>query len=108
MSLLLMRNASLKRISMRPDWMSFKRWDIMLLIVSLSRCFFAVGARTKSSKWTSSHQNGADASGESAEIIACIILDWIVWNRFLLLRLSSVCHVVRKWGGLWFGGCGNW
>ena len=62
-----------------------------MLMVSSLLCFLDVGARMSSSRWTNSHQNGADVVAEFAEMIDSIILDWIVWNRFLIfLFLLSV------------------
>ena len=55
-----------------------------MLMVSLRLCFLDVGARMSSSRWTNSHQNGADVVAEFAEMIDSIILDWIVWYCFLI------------------------
>lgn len=85
--LLLIENASLKIISIRPDWTSSSRWEMIVLMVSSLRCFFDVGARMSSSRCTNNHQNGADVVAEFAEMIDSIILAWIVWYRFLLLFL---------------------
>jgi hypothetical protein len=76
--LLVIENASLKMISIWPDWMSVNRCEITLLMASLFRSFFDDGARTSSSRWTNSHQNGADSFVELVEMIVSIILACIV------------------------------
>ena len=76
---LLIENASLKSISILPDWISSSRWEMIVLIVSSHRCFRDVGARMSSSRCTKSHQNGADVVDDFAEMIDSIILAWSVW-----------------------------
>ena len=85
---LLIENASLKIISILPDWISPSRWEMIVLMVSSLRCFFDVGARMSSSRCTNSHQKGADVVDDFAEMIDSIILAWIVWYRFLFFFLS--------------------
>lgn len=71
---------------------------MMLLIVSLSCWCFDVGASMRSSRWTSNHQNGANAFIVVVEMIDSIILACILWNRFFLRKRLQVD---QKCGGLW-------
>lgn len=77
-SRLVIEKASLNNVSICPDWRWSSRWLMIVLIVSLSRCFFDVGARISNSRWTSNHQYGVAASRDCDLIIDSIILAWIV------------------------------
>jgi hypothetical protein len=74
-------------------------------IESSLRCCFVDGAKISMSMCRSSHQNGADVSGEfdSAyeETIARMIADWRVRKLALLRPFKKCRHVVLKSGGSW-------
>lgn len=77
-SLLLTSKAARNKGSIIPAWMLSRRCVRMVLMVSLSRCFFDVGANISSSKWTRSHQKGVEAWMDGDVVMVSIILAWIV------------------------------
>ena len=53
-------------------------------MLELSRCFFGVGARIRSSRWNNSHQNGSEFLVLCEAIMVSIILRCRARNHFSL------------------------
>ena len=70
---LVMFDASEKSVLIFPLWKSARRWRMVWAMEVLSRFFLGVGARLRYSRWTKSHQNGADCF-EGVELMMALIV----------------------------------